>query len=199
MQTYIGSRLAANGHTLALFKVRTRQGDVYMSVSRTEFGNDERAVVEIRRDALFGLWRNDVCDAGRLLPVRAMDGVKLKEKIGLAEEGFGLGISDPVPLIEVRCRVRPRTTSQSINGTAAMNTTARPYITVIDGVARALWLASQGTSHFPVECPVSEAPLLARLSGTRSGRWMRVSELLPLQTLGQMQVPRSVGSPQGRV
>ncbi|CAG9239048.1 conserved hypothetical protein [Paraburkholderia tropica] len=182
MQTYLGPRLAANGQILALFKVPTRQGEVYMSVGRTEFGNDERAVVEVRRDALFGLWRNDMPGAIRALPARGLDAAVLSEKIELADEGFRLGISDPVPLMEVRCGVRPRIGAPSINETVALNATAQPYLSVIDGVARALWLASQGSPCFPVECDVSEAPLLARLAGTRRSRWMRVSEMLPLSS-----------------
>lgn len=181
MQTYLGPHRAANGQTLALFKVTTGQGEVFMSVSRTEFGNDERAVVEVRRDTLFGLWRNDLPDAMRAFPARGRDDAMFNEKIELAEEGFRLGISDPVPLVEVRCGVRPRL--------VAAHATARPYISVIDGVARALWLASHGTPCFPVECAVSDAPLLARLAGTRRSRWMRVSEILPPPGFGRRDAP----------
>jgi hypothetical protein len=76
----------------------------------------------------------------------------------------------------------------------AAHATARPYISVIDGVARALWLASRGTPCFPVECVVSEAPLLARLAGTRRSRWMRVSEILPSQSFSRRDAPLSGAS-----
>ncbi|WP_321815220.1 MULTISPECIES: plasmid fertility inhibition factor family protein [unclassified Paraburkholderia] len=180
MHTYIGPSLAAGGRTLALFKVPTRQGEVYMSVGRTEFGNDERAVVEVRRDALFGLWRNDLTDTARALAARGTaPGETLSEKLELADEGFRFGMDDPVPLVEVCCRVRSQIKAAPSDGPAASNTTARPYVSVIDGVARTLWLASQGAPCFPVECLVAEAPLLARLAGSRRSRWMRVSEMLP--------------------
>jgi hypothetical protein len=183
VQTYIGPSLAAGGRTLALFKVRTRQGEVYMSVGRTEFGNDERAVVEVRRDALFGLWRHDLTDTARALAVRGPRptalGQTLSDKLELADEGFRFGKDDPVPLVEVCCRVRPQIKTAPADGAAASNATAQPYVSVIDGVARTLWLASQGAPCFPVECLVAEAPLLARLAGSRRSRWMRVSEILP--------------------
>jgi hypothetical protein len=179
VQTYMGPALAAGGRTLALFKVHTRQGEVYMSVSRTEFGNEERAVVEVRRDALLGLWRNDMTDANGALPVRGTDAARLSEKLELAEEGFQFGKCDPVPLVEVSCRVRSQIKPRPISDSSALNATTRPYVSVINGVARTLWLAAQGASCFPVECLVAEAPLLTRLAGMRRSHWMRVSEMLP--------------------
>lgn len=168
MQTYIGPSVAPGGRALALFKVRTREGEVYMSVGRSESGNEGRAVVEVRRDALLGLWRNDTTDAARS-----------RDNLALAGEGFRFGPCDPAPLVEVRCRVRSQMRPGPLDGASAANLTTQPYISVIDGVARALWLASQGAACFPVECLVAEAPLLTRLAGMRRSRWMRVSEMLP--------------------
>jgi hypothetical protein len=178
VQTYIGPGLVAGGRTLALFKVHTRHGEVYMSVGRSEFGNEERAVVEVRRDALFGLWRNDMSHTSRALPERGANAL-VSEKLELAEQDFRFGKCDPVPLVEVRCRVRSQVKPHIVNGSSTVNATTRPYVSMIDGVARTLWLASQGAPCFPVECLVAEAPLLARLAGMRRSHWMRVSEMLP--------------------
>ncbi|WP_322045701.1 plasmid fertility inhibition factor family protein [Paraburkholderia sp. J67] len=179
MQTYIGPCDAVGGRTLAVFKVGTRQGDVYMSVGRTEFGNEERAVVEVRRDALVGLWRNEMPGSIRAPLRRSTHADAMRQKLELADEGFQFGAHDPVPLVEVRCRLRPHLAPRVVNGTAAINSTSRPYVSIVDGAARTLWLASQGAACFPVECSVAEAPLLARLAGMPQSPWLRVSEMLP--------------------
>ncbi|WP_442794126.1 plasmid fertility inhibition factor family protein [Paraburkholderia sp. HD33-4] len=150
-----------------------------MKVNPTGPRNEERAIVEVRRDAVLGLWRNGTLAEGEDPSSLRKASTSLRKNLEFAEKDFLLGRTDPVPLTEVRCRVRPESISRSINASSFVGTTTKPYVSVADGVARMLWLTSHGARCFPVECLVAEAPLLSRLAGTRS-KWMRVSELLPL-------------------
>lgn len=59
MESYLGLQASAlNGQRAALFRVRTAVADVYMSVSRSNYGNEERAVVEVDCTRLLKLWRD---------------------------------------------------------------------------------------------------------------------------------------------
>lgn len=177
MQTYIGLNPSANGRMLALFKVQTHQGDVYMSVGRNESGNDERAVVEVRRDALLGLWRNEMPGAHLPRTARGHASYGLNKELEVADVGFPLSKERPVPITEVRYGVRLIKTQQRASETPVTNATTRPFVSIVDGAEQAIWLASQGTPFFPIGCSVSEAPMIARHAGTRRSRWMRVSEM----------------------
>lgn len=179
MQTYIGPFDSAVTSNAALFKVGTDRGDVFMKVISNGRRNEERAIVEVRRDAVLGLWRNwTATESEDASSIRGLS-TSLTKHLEFVEKDFMLGRTDPVPLTEVQCRVRPQSIARSINSSSFVGTTTKPYVSVADGVARMLWLTSHGARCFPVECLVAEAPLLSRLAGTRS-KWMRVSELLPL-------------------
>lgn len=186
MQTYIGLSPSAGGRMLALFKVQTHQGHVYMSVGRKEFGNDERAIVEVRRDALLGLWRNEMSSAHVPLTGRGHAASSLNEELEVADVGFRLSKHSPVPITEVRYGVRSIKTRQRANETVVMNASTQPFVSIVDGAERALWLASHGTPFFPIGCSVSEAPMIARLAGTRRSRWMRVSEMFSSGSLEEV-------------
>ncbi|WP_143752035.1 hypothetical protein [Burkholderia sp. SRS-W-2-2016] len=179
MQTYIGPSDSALAGTVALFKVATDRGDVLLSVDSTKRGHEERAIVEVRRDAVLGLWRNWTAaeDTGDVtlhaMPARIANRPALSGGDLLSDQ------TAPLPLAEVRCRVRPRSIARSINASSFVGTTTEPYVSVADGIDRMLWLTSHGARCFPVECLVAEAPLLLRLAGTPRSRWWRVSELMP--------------------
>jgi hypothetical protein len=186
VQTYIGLSPSANGPMLALFKVQTRQGEVYMSVGRNESGNDERAVVEVRRDALLGLWRNEMPGTRVPLAARSSANSSLNEGLEVADVDFRLSKQSPVPITEVRYGVRSIKTQQRANETVVSNAGTQPFVSIVDGAERALWLASQGIPFFPIGCSVSEAPMIARLAGTRRSRWMKVSEMFSSWALEEL-------------
>ncbi|RZF24326.1 hypothetical protein EVC45_39380 [Paraburkholderia sp. UYCP14C] len=177
MQTYIGFD-SALPQQAALFKVGTNRGDVFMTVNRTDRKDEDRAIVEVRGDALLGLWRNwATSQTEGASPLRASSRW-LGEELEFADDDLMLGQTELVPLAEVRCGVRPQPTARRINESSFIGTTTQPYVTVTDGAARMLWLGSIGARCFPVECLVAEAPLLSRLAGTPRSHWLRVSELL---------------------
>jgi hypothetical protein len=178
MQTYIGPSDSALASKVALFKVATDRGDIIMSVDSNQRRNEERAIVEVRRDAVLGLWRNWTATESEPDSSPRAPSTSLGSRLEVAGEAFMPGRTDPLPLAEVRCGVRPQSIARSINASSFVGTTTQPYVSVTDGIDRMLWLTSHGAHCFPVECLVHEAPLLSRLAGTPRSRWVRVSELL---------------------
>jgi len=165
MESYVGLRTrACNGERAALFLVRTSVADVYMSVVRSNYGNEERAVVEVDRERLFSLWRDEPGGAHAQLSNGNPETWMSDPRFELASEGFSFGEHDPVPIAEVRC---PPTTAHQV-----------PYVAFADGVVRTLWLAAHAAQCFPVECSVHDAPTLHRLAGTAGSRWRSVAELI---------------------
>lgn len=172
MESYLGLRASAwNGQRGALFRVRTSVDDVYLSVSRSNYGNEERAVVEVDCARLLRLWRDEPRSehAGPANLANLANGNpqtwRAHPRFDLAAEGFSFGEHDPVPLAEVNCPTNA----------------AVPYVTFTDGVMRTLWLAAYAAKSFPVECGVHEAEALQRLAGTAGSHWLSVAELVPPQ------------------
>ena len=171
MESYVGLQgRACNGQHAALFRVRTSLADVYMSVSRSNYGNEERAVVEVDCARLLALWRDEPFSEHAGLAHGDSQTWRADPRFELAAEGFSFGEHDPVPLAEVSCPA-----------SAAM-----PYVTFTDGVMRTLWLAAYAAKSFPVECGVHEAEALLHLAGTAGSRWLSVAELIPPQTTQQL-------------
>ncbi|WP_141710852.1 plasmid fertility inhibition factor family protein [Paraburkholderia nodosa] len=166
MESYLGLQARAlNGQCAALFRVRTSVTDVYMSVSRSNYGNDERAVVEVDCARFLRLWRADPRSEHAGLADGNPQIWRADPRFELAAEGFSFGEEDPVPLAEVSCPA----------------SAAVPYVAFTDGVMRTLWLAAYSAKSFPVECGVKDAEALQRLAGTPGSRWFSVAELVPPQ------------------
>ena len=106
MESYLGQARACNGQRAALFRVRTSVADVYMSVTRSNYGNEERAVVEVDRARFFTLWRDEPGGAHAGLANGNPQTWMTDPRFELATEGFSFGAHDPVPIAEVRCRPR---------------------------------------------------------------------------------------------
>ncbi|WP_395061821.1 plasmid fertility inhibition factor family protein [Paraburkholderia silvatlantica] len=167
MESYLGLQASAfNGQRAALFRVRTSAADVYMSASRSNYGNEERAVVEVDCARFLKLWRDEPRGAHAGLANGTPQTWRADPRFELAAEGFSFGEQDPVPLAEVSCPA----------GAAV------PYVAFTDGVMRTLWLAAYAAKSFPVECGVTDAEALQRLAGTAGSRWFSVAELVPPQT-----------------
>ncbi|MEX3966770.1 hypothetical protein AB4Y42_31845 [Paraburkholderia sp. EG286B] len=166
MESYLGLQARAlNGQRAALFRVRTSVADAYMSVSRSNYGNEERAVVEVDCARFLRLWRDDPCGEYAGLANGNPQTWRADPRFELAAEGFSFGEEDPVPLAEVSCPA----------------SAAVPYVAFTDGVMRTLWLAAYAARSFPVECAVNDAEALQRLAGTAGSRWCSVAELVSPQ------------------
>lgn len=166
MESYLGLQTGAwNGQRAALFRVHTSVADVYLSVSRSNYGNEERAVVEVDCARLFRLWRDEPRGEHAGLANGNPQTWRADPRFELAAEGFSFGEHDPVPLAEVSCPA----------------SAAVPYVTFTDGVMRTLWLAAYAAKSFPVECAMHEAEALQRLAGAAGSRWLSVAELVPPQ------------------
>ena len=164
MESYLGLQARAlRGQRAALFRVRTSIADVYMSVSRSNYGNEERAVVEVDCARFLRLWRDEPRSEHAGVANGNPQIWRADPRFELAAEGFSFGEQDPVPLAEVSCPA----------------SAAVPYVAFTDGVMRTLWLAAYAAKSFPVECVVNDAEALQRLAGTAGSRWFSVAELIP--------------------
>jgi hypothetical protein len=151
----------------ALFRVRTCAGDVYMCVSRSNFCNEQRAVVEVDRVRFFELWQREP-DGIHARHANGSPRTWTKDpKFELAAEGFSFGLSDPVPVAEVSCLSR----SEASN--------AAPWLALGDGVVRTIWLATYAANCFPVECSTESAATLHRWAGAPGSHWQTVADLIP--------------------
>jgi hypothetical protein len=169
MRCFIGLGDPAMHGRNALFRVPTRAGDVYMCVSRSNFWNEKRAVVEVDRARFFELWQREP-DGIHATYANGSPRTWMEDpKFELAAEGFSFGQSDPVPLAEVNCL--PCNTAGNKDS----------YIALCDGVARTIWLATYAADYFPVECSAESAATLHRLAGVPGSHWRTVEDLIPPQ------------------
>ena len=163
MQTLIGcSELYRT--RFAVFRIATRdRGDVFMRVSRSNYRNAERFVVEVDPRRFLAMWRSDPDD----LHVDVSHGDRahwlLDDKFAYAERGFSHGQSNPVPLANVGCHVLGRA----------------PCVSITNGVTRTIWLLAFGAESFPVECGHESAEILQRVAGLAGGHPASVEHLVP--------------------
>jgi hypothetical protein len=148
------------GKRRAVFKVTTNLRDVYMSVGR----DDIHAVVEVDAQRFLDLWRSPDSshpDVAEQTP----DTWPSDYKFAQAEEGFGEGEFNPVPLALVHCW-------RGKQG-------GRDGLSFTDGVTRTIWLLTAGARVFPVSCSLADAPHLQALAGAEETQYRTTAELLP--------------------
>lgn len=185
MQTLLG-RDRIHYTDCAVFKVSTeRAGDAYLRVDRTNYDNENNAVVEVDAERFFALWRKDgsshqdvaMGDPSSWPSDRKYDG---------AAEGFSHGRKNPVPLAEVS--VWEKETTTPIYGEGGLfrrkaqigeHTEKQPVLGITNGVTRTIWLLSQGAKVFPVKCDLASAALLERVAGVSGSRHATVDQLTP--------------------
>jgi len=164
-----------------IFRLETRdRGYVYMRVSRSNYCNDERAVVEVDSDKFLALWRRSPQNknSGEI-------GWRAERKYPMAESGFSAGLDSPVPLAHPHIRIHVDKIPIYAPWLFLFRRVARfeektfEFIDFTDGVTRTLWLLQNGVKVFPVECPLSEADQMQRAVGLPGGRYWIVEELLP--------------------
>lgn len=166
----------------AVYRVRTaKAGDVLMRVDRTNYRNDQRAVVVVNagrfheawkasgsqrqvvtRNWLSRLlsWRASEPEDRESLPYLSLEAMARDRKFADAEKGFQENQSNPVPLAEVGFSDR--------EGRA---------VDFTNGITRTMWLLVQGAKSFPVECRAAEAARMAALVGECGTGWATVESL----------------------
>lgn len=183
----------------AIFRIPTdTHGDVYMCISRTNYCNDKRCVVEVDAKRFLALWHQ----SPRFLeqwsePAYDKDAKGAKGCFGLkyseAERCFLLGIEKPVPLAETHCnlyRERVPIYSRNFLGLKKVDRYEEkknyPYAAFTNGVTRTLWLLHNGALVFPVQCDLDTAQRMQDCAGLPGGDYMTVDQLLPLKDVAYL-------------
>lgn len=181
MRNFIGIQ-QVHHFQAAVFQIPTAKGLVFMYEDRSNYMNDERAVVEVDADKFLRLWRMPSSSHPEVAggnPSTWPDDYKFH----WSDKHFAEGFKNPVPLARVSCRIEPkkpsfwRSLSLKSRTSPCDSETASVHFT--DGVTRTIWLLAAGARSFPVECPTADAPLLHRLAGVRGTRWRTVDDLVP--------------------
>lgn len=169
----------------AIFRLPTSShGDVYMRVDRTNYCNDESAVVEVDAAKFLALWRShgSHSDVAHGTP----ETWPLDYKYAGAVDGFSHGRENPVPLADVECWeqeiVVPVFLKRSIFHPKRQIGTERktiPSLGFTNGVTRTIWLLSHGVTVFPVRLSVKSAEVTQQLVGATGSRWTTVDQLVP--------------------
>jgi hypothetical protein len=175
------------GTSAAVFQVpTTERGDVFMRISRTNYGNNERAVVEVDGDKFLSLWRSEPysihADIAHGTPLTWEKDYKFHH----AEDGFSRGPENPVPLATVTCEVHKEKLPiwekhffffKKKVGYRELET---PYVAFSNGITRTIWLMTFGAKIFPVECSsIREAELLQTYAGVVGGHIKTIDSLVP--------------------
>ncbi|MGF6292707.1 plasmid fertility inhibition factor family protein [Paraburkholderia youngii] len=169
----------------AVFKIATTAGDAYMSISRTNYMNDERAVVEVDRARFFELWKAAPYSIHRAQAHGDEQSWRSDYKFHHAVDGFSHGEPNPVPLANISCLIAHERIPEMQSFLFFFRRKVRerlvdfPYVAFTNGVTRTIWLAAHQAECFPVECDAKQAPLLHSLAGTEGSNWTTVEKLIP--------------------
>lgn len=183
MKTLIGVQ-QVHHFKAAVFQIPTTSGDVFMYQERSNYMNEENAVVEVDAKRFLALWRAPNSSH----PEIAMGNPETwpsDYKFHWSEDHFSQGRRNPVPLAQVSCRVdsydKPvwRRKLMLFKSLDHVETVTIPSLHFTDGITRTIWLLSHGAKHFPVYCSMAEAPLLQKLVGVEGSRFCSVHELVP--------------------
>lgn len=183
MQTFIGIRQIHHFQG-AVFQIPTTKGDVFMFEERTNYLNDERAIVEVDAERFLALWRHPFSSHSEIAAGNPETWPN-DSKFHMSDKHFAEGILNPVPLADISVRIT--TTRTPVwrkkfflwKELERIEVTELPALSFSDGVTRTIWLLSFGAKHFPVKCSIKEAPLLQALAGIPGGRFRSVDELIP--------------------
>jgi hypothetical protein len=140
-------------------------GIAYMTCRRTNYLNEERAIVILDTKKFQELWR---ADPNPLTP-ELSNGTCARwvkdSKYPDAENGFKQGKENPVPLAKI-----------AFYGLKNSNS----YIDFTNGITRSIWLLAHGATAFPVECHVAEAEALSISAGFEPGKYLILANVLKL-------------------
>ncbi len=155
-----------------------------MFEERSNYLNDERAVVEVDAEKFLTLWRQPLSSHPEIATGNPMTWPS-DHKFQWPDKHFAEGIVNPVPLADVSVRIA--TTRTPVwrekyffwKELERVEVTETPALSFSDGITRTIWLLSFGAKRFPVKCSLKEAPLLQALAGISGGRFRTIDELIP--------------------
>jgi hypothetical protein len=169
----------------AVFKIPTaHRGDVFMCATRTNYRNEERAVVIVDSERFLNLWRQP---SSSHLDIAVGDPTTWPSdyKFSDAEDGFQGGEKNPVPLATLDCR---RTTERYpvferhlffFKRQVGTQVQEELSLHFTNGITRTIWLLTAGAKSFPVECSAESAPLLQELAGVVNSQFLTIAQLIP--------------------
>ncbi|MCG5076359.1 plasmid fertility inhibition factor family protein [Paraburkholderia tagetis] len=185
METKLGLRPYYTAQEM-VFRIKTATGPVYMRTARTNFLNEERAVVEVDTHRFIELWKREPYSSPRSEAHGTPVSWKADRKFADAVKGFGHGDSNPVPLANISCLMANEKVPVIEKRWGLFKKSVGyaehtfPYVAFTDGITRTIWLAAHGAPCFPVECHVRDAELLQKEAGTEGSKWMTVDNLIPV-------------------
>ena len=113
---------------------------VYMSVKSTSL-DDETGIVIVDAQKFLDLWKNTPGNHRELAHGNRQTWMS-DNKYPDAEVVFSRGISRPVSLAEISFSTLPNS--------------EKPYVSIVNGVTRTIWLLANVCGAFPVECQIDE-------------------------------------------
>lgn len=144
-----------------IFSISLEHAQVaYMTCKRTNYLNEERAIVILDTLKFLELWKADPNPITPELSNGTRDIWIKDSKYPDAKSGFQEGIKNPVPLARIAYHELENTPK---------------YIDFTNGITRTIWLLSQGAIAFPVECHVLEAEKLSFSAGIKPGEYFILS------------------------
>lgn len=170
---YVGSR--------ACFTVQTEEKPVYMCIERTNYRNDDRAVVVVDAEKFLALWRANPKDLHADVSSGGPEEWRKDYKFNRAERGFSHGFANPVPLADASCWMLELKRPNPLGLRTMMNLPPIeevPCVGLTNGVTRTIWLLANGCKAFPIMCRMSGgAQLLYERAGFPGTALLTVEEL----------------------
>lgn len=186
MKTLVGTTVL-HGLPCAVFRVSLADGrQAFMRVDRSNYNNDERAVVEVDASRFLRLWQAPG-SSHRDVAMGIIDWHR-DRKMHWAEDAFADGKTNPVPLANASCETYSPQRGRSWLSAARdvffrrRDITPWPTVTFGDGVTRTAWLIGNGAKIFPVEVSRLGAPLLQERAGLPGNPFQSVDALVPQHT-----------------
>jgi len=161
-----------------IFTVPLPNMDVaYMSMTITEYGRENSAVVIVDAQKFLHLWQSDPYGAHAELANGTPFTWPNDYKYDRAVAGFSHGRANPVPLPDISFGTAPRSIDESIQKSRTDGSEQVEYIAFTNGITRTIWLLTQGCKAFPVKCSIDCASGLVRAAGVKGSKVQTLSEL----------------------
>jgi hypothetical protein len=171
-------------NTSAVFEIQLQNHEnVYMSVSKSNYMNDERCVVVVDAKKFLRLWRNNPYKKHSDISKGNIETWQNDSKYHYAVEGFSHGINNPVPVAEIVYQEHTNSTPVYrrkyliLKELVKVEEVIFDYVVFRNGITRTIWLLVNGAEYFPVECPIKSAGRLAEIASYAGNEYRTVEQL----------------------